>query len=133
MAEDREIGVVHSSTFTNYFKSLGGLSAVLLITFLLLVGQILSVLANIWLAQWSKMSSSDQGNSSVIDIYILLVVLTVCGAFLRSTVFFEYAIRAAESIHNAMLVCVLRAPVLFFDSNPHVSYFQTTLPFRRLL
>lgn len=124
VAEDREIGVVRSSTFTNYFKSLGGMYAVILITVLLLAGQVLAVLANIWLAQWSRMSSSDQSNSSVINIYIVLVILTVFGAFLRSTVFFDYAIHAAESIHNAMLVCVLRAPVLFFDSNPHVSKVQ---------
>jgi ATP-binding cassette subfamily C (CFTR/MRP) protein 4 len=98
---------------------MGGAPTVLLIMLLLMLGQVLAVLANIWLAQWSRMTSQDQQGDYVMNIYILLVLFTLAGAFLRSLVFFHFAIIAAESIYNSMLLCVLRAPVLFCDSNPH--------------
>lgn len=117
--EDREIGTVQSATYLKYFQNMGGPLVVLVIAVLLLSGQTLAVLANIWLAKWSSLSYEDQSNQSVINVYITLVVLAIVSSFLRSTVFFEYAVRAAESIHNNMLLSVLRAPVIFFDSNPH--------------
>ena len=117
--EDREAGDVHFSTYGKYISNMGSAPIILTIVFLLLTAQILAVLANIWLAKWSRLSSIEQTNEYYINIYLMLVILAIVGSFLRSKVFFEYAVKAAESIHNNMLISVLRAPVLFFDSNPH--------------
>ena len=108
-----------STTYLAYLKNMGGDFIIGTIAMLLLSGQILAVMANMWLAKWSRLPSDEQADDGVVNIYIMLVILAVVSSFLRSQVFFEYAVRAAESIHNNMLVSVLRAPLLFFDSNPH--------------
>ena len=117
-AEDRAMGTVKLSTYLFYFENMGGIAKVIIMLFLLTAGQGLSVGANIWLAHWARMSAIDQKDPSNEHTYIILIVFTVLLSCVRSIVSFDYMIKAAENIQNSMLRCVIRAPLLFFDSNP---------------
>lgn len=116
--EDRQLGTVKISTYSGYVDAIGGLIPLLIITFLLLAGQGLAVSANIWLAKWSRLPYDQQQIQKNMDIFLYLVAGTVAGAFLRAIIIFDFFVRGAEAIQNKMLRSVIRAPILFFDSNP---------------
>ena len=71
-----------------------------------------------WLSRMSEMSTEEDNNDKVLCVYGGLVVGTVVLLLVRS--YFQYwmTIRAATKLHNEMNMAVIKAPVLFFDTNP---------------
>ena len=118
VAEDRESGVVKLSTYAHFLERLGGSFWVCILLAMMTIGQGLAVGTNVWLARWSRMSYAGQQRRYNLTVYVLLVAAAVVASFMRTSLFFNLTLRASKKLHNDMLRCVLRAPVLFFDSNP---------------
>jgi len=116
--EDKQLGTVRASTYLGYVDAIGGVFPLLIITFLLLAGQGLAVSANVWLATWARLPYDEQQIQKNMNIFLYLVAGTVAGSFLRAIVTFDFFVRGAETVQNRMLRSVIRAPILFFDSNP---------------
>ena len=77
-----------------------------------------AILTNIWIAAWSNESADRQTDPVWRDVLLGLVCFTVVAAVVRALLSFDALVRAAHTLHNCMLRAVVRAPVLFFDSNP---------------
>ena len=72
----------------------------------------------LWLSHVIEMSREQQKDASTIAIYGVLVggslLISICGAF---SVFYA-TLGSSEKLHDKMSTAVIRAPVLFFDTNP---------------
>ena len=73
---------------------------------------------NVWLAFLVKKPPEEQGHQSTLIIYGCLVSASVIFVYIRAAVFLLVSLRCSERLHDKMVVAVLQAPVLFFDSNP---------------
>ena len=76
------------------------------------------MLPDVWLSYFSTMPLKYQQNTTTLGIYVSLVVATVLFGVIRAWVFFSVSLRSAANLHNKMVTCILKAPVLFFDTNP---------------
>lgn len=56
------------------------------------------------------------------DTYIWIYTLLILGAViltsLRSTLFYKVCMKASKTLHNKMFASILKAPMVFFDTNP---------------
>ena len=60
----------------------------------------------------------DQRDSRNVGIYTSCVTAAVLLTTLRAYAFFLVVLKSSENLHNNMVTAILKAPVLFFDSNP---------------
>ncbi|CAM9672778.1 unnamed protein product, partial [Sphacelaria rigidula] len=76
------------------------------------------IAVTVWIARWSEQGEQEQER----EIYIVTLTILALGAVVvsvvRSVFAFFAMVRASHRIHDRMLARVVRAPVLFFDSNP---------------
>jgi len=137
--EDVTSGDVKLSTYQAYVSSLGGTLVCATIFLLMIGGQVSVIYTNLWLAKWSRLDAIEQKKAYYWNIYVILVVVSMFFSCIRALFAFRASLVASEAMHNAMLKCVLRAPVLFFDSNPigrilnrftkDINYTDDALPF----
>ena len=73
---------------------------------------------DLWLSYFTKMTFENQQDMTTLRVYASLVSAAFISATIRVYVFFHVSLRSAENLHNKMVTGVLRAPVLFFDTNP---------------
>ena len=73
---------------------------------------------NVWLAFLVKRPPGEQRYKSTLIIYGCLVFASVIFIHVRAVVFLLVSLKCTERLHDNMVMAVLRAPVLFFDSNP---------------
>ena len=73
---------------------------------------------DLWLSFLTRLPSEDQTDRINIGIYDSCVTAAVILATIRAYMFFQVVLRSSESLHDDMVTALLKAPVLFFDSNP---------------
>ena len=76
------------------------------------------VLPDWWLLQLTSRSSDLQRQSQDLSIYGYLVGAAFLLSTIRAATFLNVLINSSMSLHNLMLSAVVKAPVLFFDTNP---------------
>ena len=76
------------------------------------------VAPDVWLSYLTKKQPEDQRDSTNLTIYSCLVAVSFIFAVFRAYVFLLASLRCSERLHDKMVVTILQAPVLFFDSNP---------------
>ena len=76
------------------------------------------VAPDVWLSFLTKPLPEDQSDNTNLTIYACLVGGSFVFGFIRTCVFLLASLRCSEKLHDKMVVAVLHAPVLFFDSNP---------------
>lgn len=67
---------------------------------------------------WTKQDEVEQKDSKYFNLFLMVVLLYVFVSFLRCLLVALSCVTASNSIHNKMVWSLLRAPVIFFDSNP---------------
>lgn len=73
---------------------------------------------NWWLAKMAEMSHDQQKALITQAIHASLVAVSIV-VMAVSSFFFTYTLlKAAENLHNKMTLATIKAPVLFFDTNP---------------
>ncbi|KAL8091101.1 ABC transporter C family member 12-like isoform X1 [Apium graveolens] len=117
--EEREIGVVSWNVLIRYKNALGGLWVVLILFSCYISTEVLRILSSTWLSIWTEGSSSTSyGPGFYISVYALLssgqVLVTLANSFWLIT----SSLYAAKCLHDSMLYSVLRAPMVFFHTNP---------------
>ena len=89
---------------------------------LLILGQAAVSGSDIWIAYWSEeeivQRFPNRGNTFWLYIYTTLVVSIAVFTLLYSYLFGYLSQRAAKSLHQKTLYCILRAPMLYFNSTP---------------
>ena len=76
------------------------------------------VAPDVWLSFLAKKLPEDQKGETNLAIYGCLVVASLTFAVIRAYGFLLVSLRCSERLHDKMVVAILQAPVLFFDSNP---------------
>ena len=86
--------------------------------FVLLLFSAMMVLPDVWLSFLTKKLPEIQQDKTNLIIYGCLVSVSFIFANIRAQGFHLASLRCSERLHDKMVVAVLQAPVLFFDSNP---------------
>ncbi|PFX28844.1 multidrug resistance-associated protein 4-like [Stylophora pistillata] len=116
--EDRIIGTVTAKLYWDYFKSgVHPLVIIIMICFCLIT-QAMIVAPDVWLLFLTRLNPEDQGNKTNVAIYGSLVGACFIFAIARAYGFLLVSLRCAKRLHDKMVLAILQAPVLFFDSNP---------------
>ena len=76
------------------------------------------VAPDVWLSSLTKKLPEDQKDNTNLTIYACLISASVIFAIIRAYGFFLVSLRCSERLHDKMVLAILQAPVLFFDSNP---------------
>ena len=76
------------------------------------------ILPDWWLLQLTSGSHHPQQQTQDLYIYGGLVAGAFALSVIRAAVFLNALINSSRNLHNSMLSAVLKAPVLFFDTNP---------------
>ena len=73
---------------------------------------------DVWLSFLTKMHPDAQQNKINLIIYGCLVGSSLIFAIFRAYAFLVASVKCSKRLHEKMVGAVLKAPILFFDSNP---------------
>ena len=76
------------------------------------------VAPDLWLSFLAKLNQEGQKNKTYLSVFACLVGACFIFTIVRAYGFFHVCLKCAERLHDKMVVAILQAPVLFFDSNP---------------
>ncbi|KAH7544598.1 hypothetical protein FEM48_Zijuj01G0002700 [Ziziphus jujuba var. spinosa] len=117
--EERETGVVSWKVLSRYKNALGGLWVVSILFTCYVLTEVLRISSSTWLSHWT-----DQGISEAYDpgyynlVYALLSTGQVLVTLTNSYWLIISSLYAARRLHEDMLNSILRAPMVFFHTNP---------------
>ncbi|CAH3108598.1 unnamed protein product [Pocillopora meandrina] len=116
--EDRTIGVVTSRLYWDYFRSGAHPLMIAGMVGLSLITQAIIAAPDLWLSFLARLNPEDQNNKTYISVFACLVGVCIIFTIIRAYGFLLVSLKCAERLHDKMVVAILQAPVLFFDSNP---------------
>ena len=73
---------------------------------------------DLWLSFLTTVPPKDQTEITNVGMYAGCVAAAVLLTTLRAYAFFLVVLKSSENLHNDTVTAILKAPVLFFDSNP---------------
>ena len=79
---------------------------------------VMMVSPDVWLLFLTKKSQEEQKYTMNLIFYGFLVLGSLVSSSIRAYTFLWTSLRCSERLHDKMVVALLEAPVLFFDSNP---------------
>ncbi|KAF3782029.1 ABC transporter C family member 12, partial [Nymphaea thermarum] len=117
--EERETGVVGWNVLMRYASALGGWWVVMTIFTCYISIEVLRVSSSTWLSLWTNQSSPKRHDPGFYNmIYAFLSFGQVLVTLINSYSLIISSIFAAKRLHDAMLNSILRAPMVFFHTNP---------------
>ncbi|KAI3958770.1 hypothetical protein MKX01_023446, partial [Papaver californicum] len=117
--EERETGVVSWNVLMRYKNALGGAWVVIILFTCYISTEVLRILSSTWLSAWTDQSTTKTHGSGFYNlVYALLSFGQVLISLLQSYWLIISSLYAAKRLHDAMLHSILRAPMLFFHTNP---------------
>ncbi|CAF1191662.1 unnamed protein product [Rotaria sp. Silwood1] len=111
-------GTVSIDVWLKLFTSGYGWIGLLLLFFIMLVGEAVYDATNKWLSLWSSKIDIDQRKNHYPYVYLGLVIGTWTIGLVRADYFFHLILRGASALHNSMLKGVLYSSLRFYESNP---------------
>ncbi|KAK8320855.1 hypothetical protein V6Z12_A12G063600 [Gossypium hirsutum] len=117
--EERETGLVSWNVLMRYKDAIGGLWVVVILFTFYFSTEVLRILSSMWLRFWTDKSASKSYKPEFyILIYALLGFSQVTVILTNSFWLITSSLGAARRLHDMMLNSILRAPMLFFQTNP---------------
>ncbi|GLT64997.1 hypothetical protein SLA2020_374550 [Shorea laevis] len=117
--EERETGVVSWKVLRRYKNALGGFWVVMVLFACYVSTEVLRVSSSTWLSSWTDQSSPKTHGPGYYNlIYSLLSFGQVMVTLVNSYWLIISSLSAARRLHDAMLTSILRAPMVFFHTNP---------------
>ncbi|KAJ6769746.1 ABC TRANSPORTER C FAMILY MEMBER 11-RELATED [Salix purpurea] len=117
--EERERGVVSWNVLIRYTNALGGAWVVSILFLCYLLTEVFRVSRSTWLSFWTNHSALQSYRPGYfIFVYALLSFGQVTVTLANSYWLISSSLHASKSLHDAMLDSILRAPMLFFHTNP---------------
>ncbi|VVA93078.1 unnamed protein product [Arabis nemorensis] len=117
--EERETGIVSWNVLMRYKNAVGGLWVVMILFGCYLTTEVLRVSSSTWLSIWTDRSTSKSYSPGFyVVVYALLGFGQVAVTFTNSFWLITSSLHAAKRLHDATLNSILRAPMLFFHTNP---------------
>lgn len=117
--EERETGVVSWKVLARYKNALGGLWVVLILLLCYVLSETLRVFSSLWLSSWTD--QSDMGSSETLFYNMIYAGLSLAQVFVtlvNSYWLIVSSLYAARWLHDQMLSSILKAPMVFFNTNP---------------
>uniref|UniRef100_A0A7N0VJV5 ABC-type xenobiotic transporter n=1 Tax=Kalanchoe fedtschenkoi TaxID=63787 RepID=A0A7N0VJV5_KALFE len=117
--EERETGVIDRKVLIRYKNALGGPWVLVPLLVCYVSTEAFRLISSSWLSSWTKDSSSSTYKPHYyILIYTILSLMQVMVTLANSFWSIIISLSAAKRLHDSMLNSLLRAPMLFFHSNP---------------
>ncbi|PIA50779.1 hypothetical protein AQUCO_01200196v1 [Aquilegia coerulea] len=117
--EERQTGVVSFEVLKRYKNALGGLVVIVILFSCYIITEVLRVSSSTWLSAWTDQSTSkSHGPGFYYLVYAILCFGMVLVTLANSYWLVASSLYAAKRIHDAMLHSILRAPMVFFQTNP---------------
>ncbi|XP_035692355.1 multidrug resistance-associated protein 4-like isoform X1 [Branchiostoma floridae] len=143
--EDRREGVVGWSVYRDYSTAGTGIGGIILAVFLNIAAEALFIMTDWWMAYWAQeeedyyrathpattlptngVNTTSPNNMTIprVDVNRNIYVLAgttgalVLFSIFRSAWMYFLCIKSSQKLHDRMFRSIVRAPVLFFDSNP---------------
>ncbi|KAI3439159.1 uncharacterized protein J3R85_005115 [Psidium guajava] len=117
--EERETGIVSWKVLMRYKGALGGLWVVAVLFICYFSTEVLRISSSTWLSFWTDQSTSENYRPGFyILVYALLSFGQVTVTLTNAYWLIISSLRAAKRLHDSMLQSILRAPMLFFHTNP---------------
>ncbi|KAK1381982.1 ABC-type xenobiotic transporter [Heracleum sosnowskyi] len=117
--EERETGVVSWKVLDRYKNALGGWWVVMILFVCYVLTEVLRVMSSTWLSVWTDTSSPKRYGPGFYNlIYSLLSLGQVLVTLANSYWLILSSLYASRKLHEAMLNSILRAPMVFFHTNP---------------
>ncbi|KAL9383972.1 hypothetical protein Peur_024295 [Populus x canadensis] len=117
--EERERGVVSWNVLIRYNNALGGVWVVSILFLCYLLTEGFRVSRSTWLSFWTNQSTLESYRPGYfIFVYGLLSFGQVTVTLVNSYWLISSSLYASKRLHDAMLDSILRAPMLFFHTNP---------------
>ncbi|KAI3908615.1 hypothetical protein MKX01_027481, partial [Papaver californicum] len=117
--EERETGVVSWNVLMRYKNAMGGAWVVIILFTCYISTEVLRIMSSTWLSAWTDQSTPKTHGSGFYNlVYALLSFGQVVISLLQSYWLIISSLYAAKRLHDAMLHSILRAPMLFFHTNP---------------
>ncbi|KAM7270988.1 hypothetical protein ACFE04_030202 [Oxalis oulophora] len=117
--EERETGVVSLKVLSRYKNALGGLWVVMILFMCYILTEVLRVSSSTWLSSWTDQGiPKTHGPGYYNLVYSLLSLGQVLVTLTNSYWLVLSSLYAAKMLHDAMLKSILRAPMVFFHTNP---------------
>ncbi|XP_039688197.1 ABC transporter C family member 12 isoform X2 [Medicago truncatula] len=117
--EERETGVVSWKVLMRYTSALGGIWVVSILLACYTLTEALRISSSTWLSVWTSQDSTAASRAGYfLFIYAIFSFGQVSVALANSYWLITASLRAAKRLHDAMLDKVLRAPMIFFQTNP---------------
>ncbi|KAI4581558.1 hypothetical protein MJG53_010001 [Ovis ammon polii x Ovis aries] len=129
--EDYLEGKVGFKTYENYFTASAGWPVISFLILVNITAQVAYVLQDWWLAFWANVQGDLYSGALVkedvdtmlilnwyLRVYSGLTMSTILFGITKSLLIFYILVNSSQTLHNKILESILRAPVLFFNSNP---------------
>ncbi|XP_022973222.1 ABC transporter C family member 2-like isoform X3 [Cucurbita maxima] len=117
--EERETGVVNWNVLVRYKNALGGLWVVIVLLLCYVLSETLRIFRSLWLSKWSDEGNIDPSETLYYNtIYAGLSFGQVVVTLLNSYWLIISSLYAAKRLHDLMLTSILKAPMVFFNTNP---------------
>ncbi|KAK4801560.1 hypothetical protein SAY86_022047 [Trapa natans] len=117
--EERETGVVNPKVLIRYKNAMGGLWVVMILFSCYFLTEVLRVSSSTWLSYWTdQVDLPHHGPGYYNTVYAALAFGQVLVALANSYWLIISSLYAAKRLHDAMLNSILRAPMVFFHTNP---------------
>lgn len=117
--EERETGVVSWKVLDRYKTALGGAWVVMLLLCCYVLTETFRVSSSTWLSVWTDKDALKSHSSGYYNIiYALLSLGQVLVALFNSYWLIISSLYASKRLHDTMLGSILRAPMVFFHTNP---------------
>ncbi|KAM9674361.1 LOW QUALITY PROTEIN: ATP-binding cassette sub-family C member 4-like [Dama dama] len=129
--ESRLKGNIGFETYKDYFTDETHWSVIIFLTLVNIVAQVAYALQDWWLQDWANEQSVlhdtlfGKGNVIVtfdpvwyFTVYSVLTVGTILFGISSSLLMFYVLLKSSKTVHEDMVMTILRAPILFFDRNP---------------
>ncbi|WCJ24252.1 multidrug resistance-associated protein 1 [Euphorbia peplus] len=117
--EERETGVVSWKVLVRYKNALGGAWVVMILFLCYILTETLRVSSSTWLSNWTDQGTEKTHGPLYYNlIYAMFSVGQVLVTLINSYWLILSSLYAAKKLHDAMLGSILRAPMVFFHTNP---------------
>lgn len=112
--EDKASGGVGWDTYKNYSNYVGTWPILALGVLLMIIGQIMVMTVNVWLAKWSKLSDSKQQSDFYSNVYITLVCCFVIASLVRCGYVYRVSCASGWNVFVCSLCILLKCVFSIF-------------------
>jgi ABC-type multidrug transport system fused ATPase/permease subunit len=117
VTEDREVGNVSTAVYMQWATAAGGVTMGITMLAFYFSGEFVSVCASWWLSYWSAHKELHSA-WFYLGIYVLINLFVVVFMLIRDLFGRLISLHACKILFSDMLLCVLYAPMSFFDTTP---------------